>query len=244
MTRYPYRPPQAFTLDPGGERDGKDRDVMGASTITATYVRHGRRWRVLIRPVNAPRITRVVATEKDAIDLVRHFNRLGMAGVDLGQALTEAKTQTRRIYPPLRDVLIERCKDGEDRWVKLPPAAIGDLRAHGEGVLHVIDDVGLPTIGALPTVVWFGIISAAEMLLGIAGTEVVRRRIDPNSHRAVANALFAIDAGSSNGTKTPRPSASSSRACKYGVEMIALPALKAYARVPETTCASARYGVM
>ncbi len=78
---------------------------MGAATITATYVRHGKKWRVLIRPVNAPRITRVVVSEQDAKDLVRHFNRLGMAGVDLGQALADAKAHTRRIYPPLREAL-------------------------------------------------------------------------------------------------------------------------------------------
>jgi integrase len=47
----------------------------------------------------------VVPTEQDAKDLVRHFNRLGMAGVDLGQALVEAKTQTRRVYPTLREAL-------------------------------------------------------------------------------------------------------------------------------------------
>ncbi len=78
---------------------------MGAATITATYVRHGRKWRVLIRPVNTSRITRVVSSEKDAIDLVRHFNRLGMAGVDLGQALAEARRDTQRIYPTLCQAL-------------------------------------------------------------------------------------------------------------------------------------------
>ena len=142
MTRYPYRPPQAFTLDPRGERDGKDRGVMGASTITATYVRYGRRWRVLIRPVNAPRITRVVATEKDAIDLVRHFNRLGMAGVDLGQALTEAKTQTRRIYPPLRDVL----PGFLDQQVQLGNLRESTARAYRNRLLTW----AYPALGALP----------------------------------------------------------------------------------------------
>ncbi len=78
---------------------------MGAATITASYVKHGKKWRVLIRPANARRITRVVPTEQDAKDLVRHFNRLGMAGVDLGQALADAKTQTNRVYTPLREAL-------------------------------------------------------------------------------------------------------------------------------------------
>src|SRR5262245_57129733 len=85
------------------EADGGD--AMGAATITASYIKHGKKWRVLIRPVNARRITRVVRTEQDAKDLVRHFNRLGMAGVDLGQALAEARTKTRQVYPALREAL-------------------------------------------------------------------------------------------------------------------------------------------
>jgi integrase len=87
------------------EPDRFSDDAMGAATITASYVKHGKKWRVLIRPVNARRITRVVRTEQDAKDLVRHFNRLGMAGVDLGQALAEAKAQTQRVYPALREAL-------------------------------------------------------------------------------------------------------------------------------------------
>jgi len=79
--------------------------AISAATITATYVRHGKKWRVLIRPINARRITRVVSTEQDAKDLVRHFNRLGMAGVDLGQALADAKAHTHQVYPPLREAL-------------------------------------------------------------------------------------------------------------------------------------------
>jgi hypothetical protein len=80
-------------------------EVVGAATITATCVRHGKKWRVLIRPVNVPRITRVVSSHQDAVDLVRHFNRLGMAGVDLAQALAEARTQTHRSYPAMREAL-------------------------------------------------------------------------------------------------------------------------------------------
>jgi hypothetical protein len=36
---------------------------------------------------------------------VRHLNRLGMAGVDLVQALADARTQTHRSYPALREAL-------------------------------------------------------------------------------------------------------------------------------------------
>jgi integrase len=75
---------------------------MGAATVTATYVKHGPSWRVLIRPANAKRVSRVVDTESEAIELVRHFNRLGLAGVDIAQALSEPKPDHRTTYPPLR----------------------------------------------------------------------------------------------------------------------------------------------
>jgi len=97
--RLVYGAPEAFEPDRSGG------DAMGAATITASYIKHGKKWRVLIRPVHAPRITRVVRTEQDAKDLVRHFNRLGMAGVDLGQALAEARTETHRVFPALREAL-------------------------------------------------------------------------------------------------------------------------------------------
>ena len=80
-------------------------ETLGAATITATYVKHGRKWRVLIRPAGGPRVTRVVTTEQDAKDLVRHFNRLGMAGVNLGQAIADARADRVHIYPPIRAVL-------------------------------------------------------------------------------------------------------------------------------------------
>ena len=40
------------------------------------------------------------------------------------------------------------------------------------------------------------------------------------------------------GNQPPRPSFKSSAACQYGVEMIAFPAPKAYASVPDAACAS------
>jgi hypothetical protein len=49
----------------------------------------------------------VIATEQDAKDLVRHFNRLGLAAVDLGQALAEARARAdaQPTYPPLKAAL-------------------------------------------------------------------------------------------------------------------------------------------
>jgi hypothetical protein len=58
---------------------------MRLSTITATYVKRRTSFRVLIRPAGGRRVSRTVKSEADAIALVRHFNRLGLAGVDLTQ---------------------------------------------------------------------------------------------------------------------------------------------------------------
>jgi integrase len=79
--------PMTFRLvygAPGAVKpDRSGGDAMGAATITASYIKHGKKWRVLIRPANnAPRITRVVRSEQEAKELVRHFNRLE-AGADL-----------------------------------------------------------------------------------------------------------------------------------------------------------------
>ncbi len=62
----------------------------------------------------------------------------------------------------------------------------------------------------------------------------------PHRFPAMRAPLPQWRSGLSNGTITPRFSASSSFACQYGVEMIALPAPSAMASVPETICASCR----
>src|SRR2546425_3971477 len=91
---------------------------MGVATVTATDVRRGKRFRVLIRPAGGNRISRSVKTEADAIALLRHLNRLGLAGVDLAKALR--KTKLARVseatsYPPIREVLPSFLGIGEIR---------------------------------------------------------------------------------------------------------------------------------
>lgn len=58
---------------------------------------------------------------------------------------------------------------------------------------HLLQDITLPAIGNLQPVTWFGIIRAVSMILGIAVTEFVRRRINTNDHGAVARALFSLN---------------------------------------------------
>lgn len=57
---------------------------------------------------------------------------------------------------------------------------------------HVLD-IGLPDLGGLDSVVWFGLINATSMILGIIVTEWVKRRVDTNTHEKVAKGLFIIN---------------------------------------------------
>lgn len=57
---------------------------------------------------------------------------------------------------------------------------------------HFIDDIGLPALGGLKPVVWFGVMSMAGSLLGIAGVGWLRRRLDMTSNAAVTRVLFAF----------------------------------------------------
>jgi DHA3 family tetracycline resistance protein-like MFS transporter len=60
---------------------------------------------------------------------------------------------------------------------------------------HLLQDITLPTIGGLQPVTWFGIIRAISMVLGIAITEIVRRRVDTSRHGSVARAVLGINLG-------------------------------------------------
>ncbi len=62
------------------------------------------------------------------------------------------------------------------------------------GDAHFLKDTGLPPLGPFQPVVWFGVLSASILLLGLLATEVARRRVDVNSHRAVSATLFGLTA--------------------------------------------------
>jgi DHA3 family tetracycline resistance protein-like MFS transporter len=58
---------------------------------------------------------------------------------------------------------------------------------------HVLKNFTLPTLGHFQPIVWFGLIDSVAILLSIGVTEITRRRLDTNSHRAVAQALVVIN---------------------------------------------------
>lgn len=57
---------------------------------------------------------------------------------------------------------------------------------------HLLESFSLPALGPLDEIVWFGIISAVAVPLSLLATELIRRRVDMTSHRAVALTLFVV----------------------------------------------------
>lgn len=69
----------------------------------------------------------------------------------------------------------------------------------GEGVdrlyqVHFIKNIGLPSVGGLSPVLWFGLICGGSTLFGITATHVVRRRVDLENHAVVTRSLLAFSA--------------------------------------------------
>jgi len=58
---------------------------------------------------------------------------------------------------------------------------------------HLLNDIGVPPIGALQPVTWFGIFEIIGMVLSILGAEFVRRRVNLNSQPTVARTLMTIN---------------------------------------------------
>lgn len=59
---------------------------------------------------------------------------------------------------------------------------------------HFLADLSFPPLGHLSYMVWFGVIDAGASLLALGATEVVRRRVDLASHRAIGRALVGMTA--------------------------------------------------
>ena len=60
---------------------------------------------------------------------------------------------------------------------------------------HLIDNVGLPSLGGLDPVIWFGVLRAVTMVGAIGMAEFVRRRVKVESGQHVLRAIFLSDAG-------------------------------------------------
>ena len=59
--------------------------------------------------------------------------------------------------------------------------------------LHLIEDIGLPTLGGLALPVWFGVLDGGALVLGIGALAIVKRRVHLQGHAAVARVLAVVD---------------------------------------------------
>ena len=57
---------------------------------------------------------------------------------------------------------------------------------------HLIRDVGLPSLGSLDPVYWFGIFNLASLVLGLLGSTVLIRRMEASPRAVLARILFAL----------------------------------------------------
>jgi len=58
---------------------------------------------------------------------------------------------------------------------------------------HLLKDIGLPAIGNLDRIVWFGVIDGVALILGIVALAMFKRRTHLNGHAHVARILRVID---------------------------------------------------
>jgi DHA3 family tetracycline resistance protein-like MFS transporter len=59
---------------------------------------------------------------------------------------------------------------------------------------HFLTNIGFPAFGQLQPVVWFGLINVGTSLVGIFGTEIIRRRIDTRRHETVVKLMAILTA--------------------------------------------------
>jgi DHA3 family tetracycline resistance protein-like MFS transporter len=58
--------------------------------------------------------------------------------------------------------------------------------------VYMLEDLTFPVIGSFEPVVWFGLINAVMTILGLLGTEFVRRKVDINSQTVIIRTLMFL----------------------------------------------------
>lgn len=112
---------------------------------------------------------------------------------------TRASTEDRSTFHAMRDTASEGLRTVRGKPVLVTIIAIAVIfGAASEGfdrlyAAHLLENFTFPQLGDFEPVVWFGVISVVSMLLSMAVTEVVRRRVNTDSHIAAAKALLAIN---------------------------------------------------
>lgn len=133
----------------------------------------------------------------------------GAAFVCLGIALFFVMPETGFERRPPAERVTESVREsvrGARATIRLRPVLVTVLvvsALHGASTetvdrlweLHLLRGIGLPGLGPLDPIVWFGIVNAVGLLLGIASIELVRRRVDVVGGPGVIKALAAVNAG-------------------------------------------------
>ena len=126
-------------------------------------------------------------------------------GVFLALAMREegftrrVRPEGERIHRSLAGTLKEGVREVRGHpvlWLILGTAAVHGASTEGFDRLadfHLLKDIGLPSIGGLNRVVWFGILDGVGMLLGLGALSIVKRRTHLRGHATVARILAVID---------------------------------------------------
>jgi len=58
--------------------------------------------------------------------------------------------------------------------------------------VHMLENLTFPAVGNFEPVIWFGLFNAVVTVLGLVGTEIVRRKVDINSQAAIVRTLMFL----------------------------------------------------
>ncbi len=178
-------------------------DEIGADRVGAVYVRGAQVKQ--IAAIAGIVISVILASVALTIPFIAAGAVFLLLAIFLIVAMPEAGfTPTPRSQRATWRSLTSTLRDGV-RLIRLRPLLLFMLAYtfifafHAEGFdhlwqKHVLDDFTLPALGSLDSVVWFGVFSLGANLLGLALSEIVRRRVDLRDGRVAARALLLITA--------------------------------------------------
>jgi DHA3 family tetracycline resistance protein-like MFS transporter len=177
-------------------------DELGEQGIGRVYLRANQMWQVgaLAGAVVS------VALASIALNVALLVGGAGMLLLALGLVVvmperhfTRTASADRSTFHAMRDTATEGLRTVRGTPVLVTIIAIAAIfGAASEGVdrlysAHLLENFTFPQVGDFEPVVWFGVISVVSMLLSLTVTEVVRRRVNTDSHIAAAKALLVIN---------------------------------------------------
>ena len=130
---------------------------------------------------------------------------VGFVGLGVFMALTmrEERFRPQREGERLHTSLVTTVRDGivavrahHVLLLILATAALHGMSTEGFdrlSDLHLLEDIGLPTVAGLELPIWFGILDGGALLLGIVALAIVQRHVHLQGHGTVARVLAAVD---------------------------------------------------